>query len=513
MSPLRHHAGALLCALAVLACCCATAGATPGNVHVTLDWSDCAGAPGFECATADLPRDYGSPAGRKLSIAVTRLPARDQAHKVGSLFVNYGGPGGDGVATTQAIGADLFGALNERFDIVGFDPRGVGQSEPSIDCHANQLREGVYSQPFATPENLDRDAFVAKVRGYINKCTNANAGILPYASTANVARDMDVLRDAVGDARLNYLGFSYGTFLGATYAALFPQQYRSLVLDGALDADEYINRPLDSLSEQSAGFERALSRFLAACTLNQTACLGFGGDDPSGAFDELVDNANVTPLPARGGAVGGDDVLAATIQAVYAKQLWPFLAQALAAAQAGNGTGIRIIDDFFYDKNPNGSFGPIADRYFTLTADEQNYPSDVNTFMSAGAHSWGLFDHAWWNSGYSELPWGLYPVRARDAFDGPFDVPDTSPTVLVVGTTYDPATPYRGAKRLVRELGGGRLPAMRGGRHPAYGGNSACIDTTVDAYLVEHEVPTAGTTCRQTVPFEQQAPTRSAQAV
>src|SRR5213075_3081805 len=147
-------------------------------------------------------------------------------------------------------------------------------------------------------------------------------------------------------------------------------------------------------------------------------------------------SANVTPLRAGARPVDGDDILAAAVQAVYAKQLWPFLAQALAAAQFG--IGIRIIDDFFYDRNPDGTFGAIADRYFTLSADEQNYPSDVGAFMSAGAHSWGLFDHAWWNSGYVELAWGLYPIRARDAFDGPFTVADTSPTILVVGTTYDP---------------------------------------------------------------------------
>src|SRR4051794_31122854 len=219
MSPLRRHAGALCCALVALGTWCATAGATPGNVHVTLDWSDCADAPGFQCATAQLPRDYDSPNASKLSIAVTRLPARDQAHKVGSLFVNYGGPGAEGVAATQAIGADLFGSLNERFDIVAFDPRGVGATKPSIDCRANQLTEGVYAQPFATPENVDRNALVARDQGYIARCLATNPGVLPYVSTANAARDMDVLRNAVGDSRLNYLGFSYGTFLGATYAA------------------------------------------------------------------------------------------------------------------------------------------------------------------------------------------------------------------------------------------------------------------------------------------------------
>jgi pimeloyl-ACP methyl ester carboxylesterase len=510
VSPLRRYAGALCCALLVTATSSASA-ATPGDVHVKLNWKDCADAPGFQCATASLPRDYGNPTGKTLSIAVTRLPARDQANRIGSLFVNYGGPGGDGVGTTQAIGADLFGALNDRFDIVSFDPRGVGDSRPSIDCHVNQEVAGVYSQPFATPENIDPAAFEAKVRAYANRCVDLNPGILPYVSTANVARDMDVLRDAVGDARLNYLGFSYGTFLGATYAAMFPESYRGLVLDGALDADQYINRPLDSLSEQTSGFERALGRFMQACAVNQAACSGFGGDDPWTALDIIVAQADQTPLPAVGGRpVTGDGVVAAAIQAVYAKQLWPLLAQALAMAAHGDGTGVRIIDDFFYGRLPNGRYDPITDRYFTLSADEQNYPSSPQTFLDAGAHSWGLFDHAWWNTGYVEMNWGLYPVKARDTFTGPFTVASDSPTVLVVGTTYDPATPYRGAKRLVRELGQARLLTMIGDGHTAYGGNSPCIDSTVDAYLVGHTVPAAGKACTQDVPFQQPQPGASA---
>src|SRR3954454_12224473 len=295
---------------------------------------------------------------------------------------------------------------------------------------------------------------------------------------------------------------------------MFPQQYRSLVLDGALDGDQYINRPLDSLSEQSAGFERAIDRFMQACAVHQDACLGFGGDDPSAAFDILVEQAREHAIPAFGGPpAGGDDVLAATVQAVYAKQLWPLLAQSLAMAARGDGTGIRIIADFFYGVEPGGRFDPITDRYFTLSADEQRYPSAIDTFLAAGAHSWGLFDHAWWNSGYVELNWGLYPVQGRDTFAGPFAVDATSPTVLVVGTTYDPATPYRGAKRLVGELGRARLLTMRGDGHTAYGGNSACIDDAVDAYLIDHNVPAAGTSCTQDVPFAQEPAAVTARAL
>src|SRR5438093_6081744 len=219
-----------------------------------LDWKPCVDAAGFDCATAAVPRDYSDPKGPQIKLAVTRLPAQDSAHRIGSLFVNFGGPGAPGVEVVKAIGAGLFGNLNQRFDIVGFDPRGVGESSPSIDCKVNQETAGVYAQPFVTPEDLDVTALLKRNNDYVDRCIALNGDILPYVSTANVARDMDVLRQAVGDDKLSYLGFSYGTFLGATYASLFPHRYRALVLDGALDADAYINRPMFTAREQTEGF-------------------------------------------------------------------------------------------------------------------------------------------------------------------------------------------------------------------------------------------------------------------
>ena len=173
----------------------------------------------------------------------------------------------------HAFGAELFADLNQRFDIVGFDPRGTGQSSNPIDCRVNQETEGLYAQPFTTPYNLDVGAWRARARGYVEACLRNNRGIFRYASTADVARDMDLLRAAVGDAKLTYLGFSYGTFLGATYASLFPHNYRALVLDGAIDPDAYINRPTETLRVQSAGFERGLDRFFQACAADQATCL------------------------------------------------------------------------------------------------------------------------------------------------------------------------------------------------------------------------------------------------
>jgi pimeloyl-ACP methyl ester carboxylesterase len=314
----------------------------------------------------------------------------------------------------------------------------------------------VYPQPFPTPENLDIPAWIDVNRRYVNRCVRLNDWEdLAYATTANAARDMNFLRAAVGDRKLSYLGFSYGTAIGATYATLFPNRERALVLDGAFDIDKYLNKPLLSLREQSSGFEKALNRFFQACAADQAACLGFGGSDPWIAFDELVDSLNAHPRPASATdprPVDGDDVLAAAVLNIYAKQAWPFLAADLAAAQAGNLSLIRQEVDFFYGLLDDGSFDPFTDRYFALGALEQRYPRNLFTYLEAGEHSWNLFDHFWWNSGYVELPYGLFPVDPRGAYYGPFENRRSSSTTLVVGTTYDPATPYRGGRRLAADL-------------------------------------------------------------
>jgi pimeloyl-ACP methyl ester carboxylesterase len=503
MQPLLERARWTLVVLAVLLATLVAAPAGAAHPPVpTLSWTDC-GA-GFECATAQVPRNYARPHGSKIEIALTRLPAQDTSHRIGSLFVNFGGPGGEGVSTVQAFGADLFASLNDRFDIVGFDPRGVGQSVPAIDCMIDQETLGLYAQPFTTPENLDVSALVARSQLYGQRCLDLNPGILPHVATANVARDLNLLRAAVGDRKLTYLGFSYGTYLGATYARLFPHRFRALVLDGAVNPDMYANDPTGALLAQNGGFERALGRFFQACAAHQDVCQ-FGGDDPWTAYDELVESAATTPLPATGDdprPVDADDILAATILTLYAKQNWPFLVLALQEADAGDGTIFRQLVDLFYGRLPDGSFDPASDRYFTIEGVDQRFTSDVGFYLQIGLQSWSTFDHFWWNAGYSEMPWGLYPVRPRGAYFGPFEVPGSAATTLVVGTTYDPATPYRGAKQMVAQLGDARLLTMRGDGHTAYGGNSPCIDAAVNAYLEDRTLPAPGTVCRQEVPFE-----------
>ena len=504
-----------IASLATLAISCALGAGAPAAVAKDggLRWSDC--GDGFQCATAKVPKDYGRPREGTLDIAVIRKPATDAQHRIGSLFVNYGGPGGDGVQTTRdAYAGGLFDSLNDRFDIVSFDPRGTGESEGAIDCRANQEAEGIYSKPFPTPLTIDVRAFTRKANRYVQRCVALNPGIFPYVSTANVARDMDLLREAVGDRKLTYLGFSYGTFLGATYESLFPGRLRALVLDGAVDPDQYINRQEDALREQTAGFERSIGRFLQACANDKVTC-PFGGADPWDAYDQLIEGADEHPIPAADTPdrpVNGDDIRNGSIVILYSKFNWPFLAAALTQAEAGDASLLRFLADLSWGRNDDGTYDPGTDRYFTLSAAEQRYPfSDIGHYLATGAHSWGLFDHFWINSGYSEYYWGVFPVTARDAYYGPFSAPKNGTPTLVVGTSYDPATPYRGAKRMVAELGNARLLTMRGDGHTAYGGNSSCIDEAVDAYFEDLEVPAAGTSCKQEVPFgEPQARSRAA---
>ena len=364
------------------------AGATPAVAKDKgLRWEDC--GDGFQCATAAVPKDYGKRRDGTLDIAVIRKPATDRKHRIGSLFVNYGGPGGDGVQTTRdAYEGGLFDTLNDRFDIVSFDPRGTGQSERAIDCKANQETDGVYSKPFPTPLDIDVRAFARKSARYVRRCLDLNPDIFPYAATANVARDMDLLRDAVGDRKLTYLGFSYGTFLGATYESLFPSRHRALVLDGALDPDQYINRQEDALREQTAGFERAIGRFLQACASDKATC-PFGGADPWDAYDQLIEQADAAPL-ANGLApdrpVNGDDIRNGSLVVLYNKGNWAFLAQALSEAEnGGDASLLRFLADLSWGATTTGPTtpGPIATSRCRRPSSATRSPGSATTWRPA----------------------------------------------------------------------------------------------------------------------------------
>jgi pimeloyl-ACP methyl ester carboxylesterase len=489
----------------------ATTGAAATEPPVDLPWAGCGltdvgVTAGVQCARIDVPLDYDDPAGTQVQIAMARVPATDPAQRIGSLFINFGGPGGPAVEYLQAAGAERFAMLNQRFDIVAFDPRGVGKSSPAIDCDASLQ----FPATPPTPIDVDVDALVAGAQQYVDACLAANGSILEHVSTANVARDLDVLRAAVGDEQLTYLGYSYGTFLGATYAALFPDRYRALVLDGAVDPDQYVHDPTALSRSQSGAFEEALDRFLSACAADQAACSAFGGSDPATAYDDLLAVAAGTPIPADGYTIDPqpvtvDDVLSVTATLLYAKQAWGLLAAALAQGAAGDGSLLRaIMDQIVNPKEVDGSPDPLPDRFRAISASEREWPRDVDSYLERGAQDWADFPH--FGGAYGEIVFALWPVRDKDAYGGPFTVDPSSPTPLVIGTTYDPATPYPESLGLVAEQGNARLLTMDGDGHTAYGGNSTCIDSATEAYLIGLTLPAEGTVCAQQVPFEAPAP-------
>jgi pimeloyl-ACP methyl ester carboxylesterase len=512
-SYLLPRLSAVIVALAFSAAIVPAAQAAGGSSVPKLQWTDC--EDGFQCATATVPLDYGKPNKGTYDIALIKKPASGPAdQRIGSLFINPGGPGGDGTGFVRAAADVYFGTLNQRYDIVGFDPRGTGDSQAALDCQVNQETQGIYSIPYATPDT-DRNALLSKDRNYVRQCVQKNRAILPYLTTGNVARDLDQLRQAVGDQKLNYFGYSYGTFIGATYGSLFPGKLGRVVLDGPVDADAYINRPSKDLQAQTGAFERELQRFFQACARDQVNCLGFGGEDPHQAFDDLVEAANKNPIPADGFTpdprpVTGDDILNATISNLYAKQYWPYIAQDLAEAAAGDGSLIRYDSDSSFGNNFDGTFDPGNDRYFLIGAADQRYGTNLDRYFRLGKASYDTFDHFWFNAGYVEANYGIYNqygIPSNGRFGGPFKIPGGASTPLVIATTYDPATPYRGAKALVKDLGNARLLTMKGDGHTAYPGNSQCVDDAVDAYMLGGTLPADGTTCQQIAPFQQPDPT------
>jgi pimeloyl-ACP methyl ester carboxylesterase len=472
--------------------------AAPSQVQPTVVWAEC--GDGFECATLTVPLDYANPAGGDIDLSLIRKPAADPAARIGSLLTNPGGPGGSGVdfVRSTAVPDGLLANLNSQFDIVGWDPRGTKASAP-IDCLPQEvLAADAPYDPF--PDLSSRDDVLAAAREFNQGCLDmAGPELLASVSTFNTAQDMELIRQALGEEQISFLGFSYGTYLGATYATLFPNQVRAFVLDGAIDPIVYARYPVISGMEQAAGFETAFTRFFANCSVE--ACQFAGGKE---GWRALVDTLDTTPLntgidPAR--PVTGSSVINASVIALYVRQWWPILDQALAAAAVGDAQLLQVLSDVAVGRNEDGTVAPGSGAFPAITAIDQDYPTDLRIqdylFFAYSAISPSFGPSTFWASiagGYSAFEW---PVEANARFDGPFQYPAGGTPILVIGTTFDPATPYRGSVAMTSQLGNATLLSMNGDGHTAYGGNSACIDTTVDAYLLSLTAPPANTLCEQ----------------
>ncbi len=460
----------------------------------TLDWDSCeetaAQIAGLDCATLDVPLDPADPSGQTIELALARLPSTGSASdRIGSLVLNPGGPGGSGIEFLASAALAFPEDLTDRFDLVSFDPRGVGASTP-VRCLDDAAKERQIQGDLSpdTPEEIARAA--ADQAELLAACQASSAAMLSHMSTADVAADLDQIRAAVGDEQLNYLGYSYGTEIGAVYATLFPEHSRALVLDGAVAPD--VTDEERSLA-QALGFERTFDEFVDACNTNPSCPLA---PDAEAAIAAVRAELDTTPIQVstRSGTrtLGVDlfDIGLAT--ALYDTMLWPTTAQAIADIDSTGGPVILSLVDRQIGRESDGSFDNSSDAQSMVscadtagrpTLDEsiataQRIAAEAPTF--GPALGWGALLCIGWPQAANPLP----AITGAGA-----------PPVLVIGTIGDPATPYEWAEQLTAALESGVLLTYEGDGHTAFLRGGPCIDDAVVDYLVDLKVPEPGTSC------------------
>ena len=455
-----------------------------------LTWRSCHG--GFQCAQLLVPFDYRRPAWRRFSLPVIKLLASDPAHRAGSLVINPGGPGGSGISYALQARKVVSAAVLARFDVVGFDPRGVGGSVPAVHC----LTGPQLDKYFATSDNPDDkaqlSAVVAQSKLFARGCEQRSRALLPYVGTRNAARDIDVLRAALGDAKLTYLGKSYGTYLGAWYAQLFPSHVRALVLDGAVNPDE---SGFGLNSVQAQGFEVALRSFTADCVRRPGCPLGNGTVSAGIArLQRLLNQTASKPLTSQiaGQPANNAMLLNGVASALYSKSFWQYLRAGLTSAFDGNGTIMVELADALFERGPNGQYSNLMDVNTAVNCIDRPWPRSLGVWNAAAATAAKAAPQFGASNMWSSLPCAYWPVHAAT----PVRLRAAgAPPILVVGTTRDPATPFRWAQALARDLKSGVLLGWNGDGHTAYLNGSTCVDTAVDRYLISLATPRNGMVC------------------
>jgi pimeloyl-ACP methyl ester carboxylesterase len=454
----------------------------------TLRWRSCSVS--FECTTMRVPLDYANPSGPQVNIAVARLPARDQSKRIGSLVMNPGGPGGSGVDFVLGAAETLPSELRDRFDIVGFDPRGTGQSDP-VNCKADM--NAYYRLDFSPDDDGERAALVSGIQAFVDACEHNEGSRLPYLSTESTVRDLDQLRAALGDQKLTFLGYSYGSYLGAKYAEAYPDHVRALVLDGAVDPS------LDAKQqqvEQAVGFEDVLNAFLKWCGTH-TSCIFHRDGKAAKALDRLTARVDREGLAVPGEreprTLSPTEFDLAIASALYeGRRGFHFLGSALNSADNGDGRLMAELADSYTERNRDGSYGNIEEAFLAIGCADGppvGSVSDVWSIESAAAQAAPRLGRSIVDN---SIACALWPVRGAPAAS--VKAP-SAPPILVIGTKHDPATPFAWARSLAEQLGSGVLIAAPGDQHTAFGLGIGCVDNAVVRYLVDRTTPHAGLDC------------------
>jgi pimeloyl-ACP methyl ester carboxylesterase len=442
----------------------------------------------FSCARVGVPLDYADPDGKAIALELVKV--HDSANKSGNaLVVNPGGPGGSGVELAVGLAGRISDKVLSHFDLLGFDPRGVGLSSP-ISCVSDADKDKLNA---AAPDMLTAAGLAeAKqlAQGVASTCNAQYGAALAEYNTVQTAKDMDRVRAAVANNQLNYLGFSYGTELGSVYAHLFPDRVRVAVLDGAVDP---LTDDITSFADQLKGFEGAFDQFAADC-LERSPCRSLG--NPRQTVYELVKQANESPLKSSDSGetrtATGSIVLTGVLSALYSRDEWPVLGQALLQARNGDAKGLFALADNYNQRSPDGRYSNISEANSTINCnDSKPGPSDATIKATATkwAKAYPMF--GLWSAS------SLFTCQVWQPKRTPVPLPTaaTPQKVLVVGNLHDPATPYQGAKDLAKTMGNAALLTWDGEGHTSYLQGSSCIDKYVDDYLVDSTIPPANTTC------------------
>jgi pimeloyl-ACP methyl ester carboxylesterase len=455
-----------------------------GFRHQRLSWRDC--HDGLQCSTLRVPLDYADPSGRELHIAVIREKASQKSE--GSLIINPGGPGASGVDFV-AQDSSVFDQLTTHYDLVSFDPRGVGQSDPIRCLTSAQLDAYVNINPVPTTA-AERQRTINASRNFANACYRKNGDYLEHVGTKDQARDMDVLRAALGDKKLTYYGASYGTFLGAKYAELFPTHIRAMVLDGALNPDESSTA---ANLVQAKGFETDLDDFLAFCVRSGHCPFGSTTTAATAGLDRLIARVTAHPLTVGSRSMGAGELFEGLAAGLYSTRDWANLQTVLAAAQSGNGAGVLIFADALTQRNNDGTYSNLIESNMAINCIDRPSPRGVSTYVRNARRFQQEAPHFGAAIEYGSLPcafWKVPPVEGTHPVSAP-----GAPPILVIGTTRDPATPFVWAKALAKQLSSGVLLTHDGDGHTAYIDRDPCVDAVVASYVLRLNPPKPGTVC------------------
>ncbi|WP_415839404.1 alpha/beta hydrolase, partial [Nocardioides zeicaulis] len=454
-----------------------------------IDWAPCESNADQDCGTLTVPVDYADPSGETIDLALLRVPARGA--RIGSMVVNPGGPGAPGTSYAAAASLVFRGPLLDAFDVVGFDPRGTGRSAP-VDCLTDEELDAYVAgdpDPDTPAEVAD---YKASVLGFGAACAAHTGALLDHVSTIEAARDMDVLRSALGEEKLTYLGASYGTKLGATYAELFPDKVGRFVLDGAVD----VSLDLETMSlDQAAGFETALRAYVQNCLDSTDNCfLGDTVDEGLATITGLLADIEEQPLPAGDRELAIGNAFYGIVAPLYNRDYWFLLSTALSSALDGKGSALMQLSDLYSSRGTDGTYDNNSmEAIYAINCldDPSSIPfgkvaAEVPAFEEASPTFGDVF------------AWGLTGCRGSKArsSEEPLDIRgEGAAPILVLGTTRDPATPMKWAVALADQLDSGVLVERDGDGHTAYNSGNECIDTTVEDYLVDGTVPDDGTRC------------------